>query len=830
MLGLKRFRSGVAGLPDLLNWAALIDNGIIQGKDGSLLAGWSYAGPDSANTSPEAREYTCTQINAALARLGSGWVSWHEAVRVQAAEYPDRSESFFPDRISGLIEEERRAQFEAEAAHFESSYAFFVMYTPPLVAKSRLAELVYDDTAAGKKSPSALGDKLLVQFKRACADLEDALSTVLRMERLGLRIERDGTGRPQIHDDLVNWLRLCLSGEWTDMIIPPYGAYCDVYMAGAELWNGELPVLGDKHICAVGIEGFPSSSFPACMAFLDVMPFAFRFSTRFIYLDQHEALTMLGRYRRQWRQKVRGFWSQVFRTQGGIVNEDALLMAAQSEQAMSEAQGGQVTYGFYTPVVLVTDATKETAMERARLVVRELRRAGFVARVETVNSMEAWLGSVPGHPLPNIRRPMVHTLNLSDLVLTSSIWTGVPRCPSPLYPPNSPPLLYAATLGATPFRLNLHVDDLGHTLIFGPTGAGKSVLLGTLAAQFLRYPDATVCCFDKGRSMWTLAEAVGGKHYDIGADEAPVALQPLAYLSTENELLWAADYIAICFELQANRPPTVEQRAEIHKALRLLASSPTRSFTEFCVQVQDSEIKSALDYYTIAGPLGHLLDANDEAGGVPAKFTVYELDSLMSSGSEKNVLPVLLVLFRWFERSLTGQPALLIIDEAWVLLSHPVFSEKIREWLKTLRKANCSVVLASQSLSDASKSGIMDVLMESTATKIFLPNEEACRSGGDRGDVLGPREIYQMFGLNDEEIETIRTATRKRQYYFSSSEGRRLFELGLGPVALAFLAVSDKETLGHLRLLKAMHGDAWPVIWLQERGVDYARLENARAA
>jgi type IV secretory pathway VirB4 component len=128
--------------------------------------------------------------------------------------------------------------------------------------------------------------------------------------------------------------------------------------------------------------------------------------------------------------------------------------------------------------------------------------------------MEAWLGALPGHPLPNIRRPLIHTLNLADLVPLSSVWAGHDVNPCPLYPENSPPLLHAATAGATPFRLNLHIGDLGHTLVFGPTGAGKSVLLNLLAAQFRRYQGkggetATICAFDKGRSMWALVNACG---------------------------------------------------------------------------------------------------------------------------------------------------------------------------------------------------------------------------------------------------------------------------------------------------------------------------------
>jgi type IV secretion system protein VirB4 len=144
------------------------------------------------------------------------------------------------------------------------------------------------------------------------------------------------------------------------------------------------------------------------------------------------------------------------------------------------------------------DQERATLTENARLITREIQREGFTARIETVNTMEAWLGSLLGHPVPNVRRPLIHTANLADMLPLAGVWTGREENPCPFYPQPAPPLLYAATAGATPFRMNLHVRDVGHTLVFGPTGAGKSTLLCTVALQALRYRGVTICAFDKG--------------------------------------------------------------------------------------------------------------------------------------------------------------------------------------------------------------------------------------------------------------------------------------------------------------------------------------------
>jgi len=430
-----------------------------------------------------------------------------------------------------------------------------------------------------------------------------------------------------------------------------------------------------------------------------------------------------------------------------------------------------------------------------------------------------------------VRRPLIHTLNLADLLPLSSVWPGLRENPCDFYPPASPPLMQTVTTGATPFRLNLHVGDVGHTLVFGPTGAGKSTLLATLLAQARRYrsrprPDGstlpmTITAFDKGRSLYALCSATGGLHYDIGADDSRVAVAPLADIDSDSAMLWAEEWAAICFELQAGKPPSPHQKGEIHRAMTLLREAPRefRSLTDFVTTVQDDEIRAALNHYTISGAMGHLLDGKSDSVSLSA-FTVFEIDELMKLG-DKNAIPVLLYLFRRFEQSLTGQPAILSLDEAWVMLGHKVFRERLREWLKELRKKNCLVLLATQSLSDAVASGLLDVLLEQCPTKILLPNKEADLRGTKENP--GPADLYQTFGLNDREINLLKNSQYKRHYYYKSPLGRRLFELGLGPLALSFVAVSDKESLAEIQYLQQTHGADWPLAWLDKRGVNYAQ-------
>lgn len=822
MNNLKASRSKKPGLSTLLNFAAVIDDGIVLNKDGSLMAGWYYRGNDNASSTDDERNSLSARVNQALARLGDGWMTHIDAIRLPAREYPSPEASYFPDQITLLIDAERRLQFQTEGAHYESQYALIVTYLPPVRQQSKIADMMYDDTGKAKGSTA---DRTLAIFKQQLDELEDALSGCLRIQRMLGRRYTDSDGIEHVNEELLQYLNYCITGENHPINLPPIPMYIDAMLGGQDLFTGMTPKIGEKFIQAISIDGFPLESTPGILSALDQLPMQYRWDTRFIYLDSHTAKAELAKYQRKWKQKTRGFFDQIFKTnQPGKVDQDAASMVADSEDAESEASSGLVAYGFFTSTIILYHEDRDYLENASREIRRAIQNLGFGCRIEGVNAIEAWLGSIPGHAQPNLRRPMMHTMHMTDMVPLSSIWPGQEFCPCPFYPPASPALLHAATEGATPFRLNLHVGDLGHTLILGPTGSGKSTLLALITAQFRRYRGAQIFAFDKGRSLHALVHAAGGTHFEIAGEHSSLAFAPLARVDDENERTWAEDWICSLLELQGLHM-TPQIRNEVHRAMGLVAKAPegSRSLTDFRVNLQMPELRDAMEPYTLGGSFGRILDSTVDNLSLSA-FSVFEIEELMNLG-DKAVLPILTYIFHRIEKALNGNPALLQLDEAWLMLGHPAFRAKIREWLKVLRKANCIVVLATQSLSDAAKSGILDVLLESCPTKILLPNENAGQRGS--GDIQGPRDFYAMIGLNDRQVEILTQATPKREYYYWSSEGRRLINLNLGPVALAFVGASSKKDIAKMRELQEEHGEAWPFRWLESRGVSYEHLLSA---
>jgi type IV secretion system protein VirB4 len=803
MVALRDFRHTGPSFADLLPYAGLVAPGVVLLKDGSLMAGWYFAGPDSESSTDAERNEVSRLINAVLARLGSGWMIQVEAVRVPAQAYPAREDCHFPDPVTRAIDNERRRRFEANAGHFESEHALILTYRPPERRKSGLSRYVYSDDESRSTS---FADKTLETYLTSIREVEQYLGNVLSIRRMQTQeVEDNGSVRRARYDELFQFVRFCITGENHPIRLPEIPMYLD-FVVTAEFHHGLSPVVDDRYLAVIGIDGFPAESWPGILNALDLMPLTYRWSSRFMFLDDQEARVRLERTRKKWQQKVRPFFDQLFQTNSRSIDQDAVLMVAETEDAIGQASSGLVAYGYYTPVVVIFDSEERRLREKAEAVRRLIQAEGFGARIETLNATEAFLGSLPGNWYANIREPLISTRNLADLIPLNAVWSGSQIAPCPFYPPGAPPLMQVAS-GSTPFRLNLHVDDVGHTLVFGPTGSGKSTLLALIAAQFRRYAGAQLFCFDKGRSMFPLTVAASGDHYDVGAGEG-LSFCPLAELEDDTDRAWAAEWIETLVALQGVKV-TPDHRNAIARQIALMANARGRSLSDFVSGVQLREIKDALHSYTVDGPMGHLLDAEQD-GLLMSEFQTFEIEQLMNMG-ERNLVPVLLYLFRRIEKRLTGAPSLIILDEAWLMLGHPTFRDKIREWLKVLRKANCAVVLATQSISDAERSGIIDVLKESCPTKICLPNGAARETG--------TREFYERIGFNERQIEIVATAIPKREYYVVSPVGRRLFDMALGPVTLAFVGATGKDDLARIGELRQAHGPDWPAGWLQARGV-----------
>ena len=857
MLNLAEFRSRANRLADWLPWACLVAPGFVLNKDGSFQRTVRYRGPDLDSATEAELISVTSRVNNVFKRFGSGWALFFDAERIPSTSYPRSS---FPDGVSWLVDEERRAAFEGatEASvpwdnstrlpgqHYESTYHLTFVYLPPAERISRFEGFFLETPGQEKQAASTLrqllpwrrwqprspdvapnrdndldgrddtfrldaatlaASNLATEGPAAGVSADEAVATpdlnsIPESKPRGANTYREHCDRfiqetdraidlfasvlPEIRplddEETLTYLHACISTKRHRVRIPDVPAYLDAILCDEPLTGGLSPAIGRSHLRTVTVLGFPTATVPGILDDLNRLGIPYRWVTRFLPLDRVTATTVLARYRRQWfakRKSVGAILKEVmFNEQAALLDTDADNKAADADAALQELGDDLVAFGHVTVTVTVADQDAHAADENIRAVERAINARGFTTIRESVNAVEAWLGSIPGHVYANLRQPIIHTLNLAHLCPLSAVWAGPERCDHL----DGPPLLIAKTKGATPFRLSLHVGDVGHTIVVGPTGAGKSVLLSMLALQFRRYADAQIIFFDKGRSARATTLGMKGTWYELGT-EGGLAFQPLSAVDDDGTRLWALDWLTgvLAHERLTITP---EVKETVWSALKSLASAPPseRTMTGLVALLARDALRQALEPYTLEGPYGRFLDADVNRLSTVDVVT-FEMEELMALPGL--VAPVLTYLFHALEARFDGRPTLLVLDEAWVFLDDPLFASRIREWLKTLRKKNVAVVFATQSLADIAESRIAPAIIESCPTRIFLPNPRALEPTQS--------ETYRRFGLNDTQIRLIAEAYGKRDYYLQSRDGNRLFELGLGPIALSFAAASAPQ-------------------------------------
>jgi type IV secretion system protein VirB4 len=764
MLNLTEYRRKPKLLADYLPWGFLVGPGIVLNKDGSFLRLAHYRGPDLESATEAELIGITARINNVLKRFGSGWALFFDARRREASHYPM---SDFPDPVSLLVDEERRKSFEAEGGHFESSYTLSFCWLPPAETQDKAGSYLIERGEDTRDVSDSRGlewrDYFITETDRAL----DLLANILPE----IRFLDDAETLTHLHG--------CISTKDHPVAVPAIPAYLDALLADTPFTGGMAPKLGDHHLRTITVFGMPGITTPGLLDELNDLAIGYRWVTRWITLDRAEAQKLLTRKRRQWfakRKSVTAILREVlFNQETVLLDTDAATKAMETNEALEDLGSGDVAFGYVTMTLTVSAEDEAEADEASRQVERVINARGFVTIRESFNAVEAWLGSLPGNAYANVRQPIIHTLNLVQIMPISSVWAG-PHWNEHL---DQPPLLHAATRGSTPFRLNLHVGDVGHTTIIGPTGAGKSVLLAMLALQFRRYEDSQVFIFDKGRSARCAALMMGGKALDLGVGSG-LAFQPLSEIDDQATRAFARDWILglIAHEGIAVDPTIKDQ---VWSALTSLASAPKaeRTLTGLSLLLQSNQLRYGLQPYTLEGPWGNLLDGKEDRFSF-AEVMHFELEGLMET--KGLVLPVLTYLFHRLEARFDGRPTMFILDEAWLFLDSPLFATRIREWLKTLRKKNVAVVFATQSLADIATSSIAPAIIESCPTRIYLPNDRAIETQ--------IREVYERFGLNPRQVEIIARATPKQDYYAQMARGNRLFELDLGPLALVICSAS----------------------------------------
>jgi len=811
--------SSIGFFHEMLPWNFItkFHPGVVIHKDGSLQRTFAFRAPDVDSCADFEINNIALRVNDFAKRLGSGWAVHIEAQRYFSTGYPSAEFAYSPGSFDllapYLIDRERGAAFSAAGSHFESSYYITFTRRPPAAAVQKLVSFFI-------QSASDAGDGANTIRENVEAFVNDT-NTVAGLLSQNMLIA------PLDNEETVAYLHSAVSMKRCPISFPFTAIFLDRILPDSQLTHSQTMKLDDFFIPIIGVNDFPQETYPAILDRLNRERLEYRWSSRFICIDKEDAKKEIQKKEKAHRGSATTLLQDFARGTDGppprAVNHGAAVKEQDAIEAGIEVETDEASLVFLTTCVMVWDTDYIEARKKMETVMKAVNSTGFTCKEETFNALESFKSMMPGNAYSNLRAHPVMSYSLSHVLPLSSVWPGIRSNEHAAKVSGCAlPHLTCSTAEGTPFFLNLNIGDVGHTAILGPTGAGKSTLTNTLEAQFLKYPGSKVVVFDKGKSCRGLCLACGGLFFEpaSGSSAAGVAFQPLRDLGTDTDLLAAQDFIETCLRVN-NFDVSPLMSTAIKQVLEMMKDIPEsrRTLTTFqqyaagCYSELPNFTTMLGKYFIKGGQYGKIFDSRSSGLSLDTRFLAIETEELMKRGDEC-IVPALVYLFSLVEKMFDGSLTLLVLDEAWLFLKNPLFAEKIAEWLKVLRKKNVFVVFATQEVADVYNSPLRSTITTNCPTMIFLPDKRALTASSS--------QTYAAFGLSESEITVLASAQGKRDYFYKSELGARLFQLDLGPLTLALVGGPDHKALD---AMVAEKGRGVPLCRdiLHARYIDYHR-------
>jgi type IV secretion system protein VirB4 len=549
-----------------------------------------------------------------------------------------------------------------------------------------------------------------------------------------LEVVEDENG---FHSEIMEFLGRIVNCGNSQPYLIPIGKICN-HLPINRLYFGTKAIEvhglnGVRYAGIVSIKEYRPSTHAGVMDNFMKLPFELIISQSFSYIDRMIAISSMQLQQRRLMQ-----------------SEDVAHSQIQAiDEALDSAMSGVFAFGTHHLTILcIHDSIKqlETALSYANV---ELSNTGITGTREKINLEPAYWSQLPGNESYMARRSTVNSLNVSA-------FASFHNYPSGKRVKNhwGNALTVLNTTSGTPYFFNFHVRDVGHTMIIGPTGAGKTVLLNFLCAQAQKY-NPKLFFFDKDRGADIFLRAINGRYIIPNASKTS-GFNPFKLKDNAENRKFLIEFLKVLVTFD-NKPLPAHEIDRINEAVD----------GNFKIPYEKRILRNLAPFMGLMGPgtlAGRL--AKWHSNGSHAKLfdndqDLIDFDSARTFGIEmahilqdkEALAPVLLYLFHRIQNSINGEPTMIVLDEAWALIDNPVFAPKIKDWLKVLRKLNAMVVFATQSVEDATKSSISDTLVQQTATQIFLPNLKATN-------------VYRsVFRLSEREYNIVRTTDPSSRFF-----------------------------------------------------------------
>jgi type IV secretion system protein VirB4 len=816
----RTYDTGQRSYAEMLPWFRLVAPGLVLNLDGSLLAAFEYEGLPIESASEAEHDSAIDAMELALRAFDAHNTLWTFFDKRRARYGEERR---LPHPVAARIDRLWRLQVDdgtlgrvrtTIAVSYQATRGgggWFDEIGARIVERREPFAMALGHALARRLSPATPFERVASGIVSSAKALERQLCDF--SATLGARLHLRRLEGEALLAELSN--RANPASTRAAVRLPPDDLYFLDTLLALDTPRREAQGVvrfesgaGDRLVGMLSVKGHPGLARNEVVRKLLEVRCDFTLAQMFRFLDTERARKHIQDQECHYRANVKGPIAQALEKLSGIeserVNLGMLALADDAQQALIESTRDGVAFGYHAMGVQVLAADRP-ALERAtRQIHAVFSNGGYGLVKENVNFFGAFALTLPGAADAVLRTSLASAANLADLTLLASLDAGAMNNPhlSEQRGVASEPLVLLPTRTDVPERFSLHVGDVGHFFIVGPAGAGKTTLINFLMIQWLRYAPCQLIVLDKGLSNWITLEALGGAYVHLQPGACPVRMNPARWIGDPATVPSFMRWLEIVLGAFDPTPLTPDEVVTLDYAVKLCAGQPgTHTLSKLWHILGGTHHALALrllPWTRQSGRYGDLFDNEDDSFAL-ADVAGIEVGDLLS---DEHLAPVVLAyLFEAVARKVDDprRPTLIYLEEAWYLLRHGAFRATFEEWIKTMRKHGACVGIATQSLADLRQCPISPTLNDNIRTRIFLPNPQA----GDSA------EIYrEMLGLRDDEIEVIRTARQKHEYYIVQDARRRLVAPLLTGEILA-LTRSDARAKEIFRRAKERGGDDW---------------------
>ena len=758
---------------DRLPYARHLDPSTLELRDGSLMRSIRVTGFPFETEDDDVLNHLSTVREVVLrSALNSKLVLYHHLVRRCVRVHLPAQDL---DCLSAEIDRRWNARLNEKRLFLNDQ--FLTMVVRPPRGKAGLPERL------GKLRPSRsspLSSAEGVALDSATAALTAALQPY-GAQVLGTYQNENG-----IYSEPLELLSTLYNGESRPVLLPREGQDLGQYIPYSRLSFGldamESVTPSQRSFASIlGIKEYPDATRPGLLDSLLRISHELVITETFAPVERQTA-----------RERIDLALRRLKSADEAAATERSEMMAAR------DAVGaGHLSFGDNHLSVLVRGGSIEALEQATATAAAALADIGTVAVREDVNFEPAFWGQFPGNEHYVVRRALISSANAAGLISMHGFPMG--RAKGNHW---GDAVTVLETTGSTPYFFNFHDGDLGNFTIIGPSGSGKTVVLNFLVAQAQKFAPRTIL-FDKDRGSEIFLRALGGRYEKLSRG-TPTGFNPLRLPDLPMNRAFLRDWLS-CLLM----PEGPEEEATIASAVNeIFSHGPELRRLRFVRDLlaggrrpKAGDLPSRLNPWILDGEHAWLFDNRDDGLEFRDRALGFDMTELLDDRRLRT--PALMYLFHRIEACLDGQPTIILIDEAWKALDDPMFSGRIRDWMKTLRKRNAIVGFVTQSAADALNSSISSAIVEQAATSIFMPNAKAREE-----------EYCKGFGLSQQEFEFVRSLPAHSRCFLVRQANRSVVvRLDLGGMPDLLTVLSGRESsVRRLDDLRASVGDD-PAHW-----------------